>query len=553
MNTLNVGDYLLHRLHQAGIRHLFGVPGDYNLQFLDSVIDHPGITWVGCANELNAAYAADGYGRCNGAAALLTTFGVGELSAINGIAGSYAEYVPVIHIVGAPASHAQQQGDCVHHSLGDGDFGHFLRMAQEVSAASAVLSADNAVAEIDRVIAGALQQHRPGYLLLAVDVAAATVTLPSASASPAPAENRDVAQAFVAAAEHLLAPAQRVALLADFLAARWQLQAPLAELRALRAIPAATLLMGKGVLDEQQPGFVGTYAASGSRETVRAAIEDTDVTLCVGVRFTDTLTAGFTQQLSAQRVIDLQPFHASVAGETFAPLSMAQALAALLPVYQRHCAHWATGVADMPDDAPPAAAAVISQQAFWQAMQRFLQPGDIILADQGTAAFGAAALRLPHDAQLLVQPLWGSIGYTLPATFGAQTAQPDRRVILIIGDGSAQLTIQELGSIQRDGLSPIIFLLNNEGYTVERAIHGAEQRYNDIAQWNWTALPQAMSLNCAAQSWRISETAQLDAVMALLSEARCLSLIEVVMEKQDLPPLLRTVTAALHQRNSHKV
>ena len=176
---------------------------------------------VGCANELNAAYAADGYGRCNGAAALLTTFGVGELSAINGIAGSYAEYVPVIHIVGAPASHAQQQGDCVHHSLGDGDFGHFLRMAQ-VSAASAVLSAENAVAEIDRVIAGALQQHRPGYLLLAVDVAAATVTLPSASASPAPAENRDVAQAFAAAAERLLAPAQRVALLADFLAARWR-------------------------------------------------------------------------------------------------------------------------------------------------------------------------------------------------------------------------------------------------------------------------------------------------------------------------------------------
>ena len=149
--------------------------------------------------------------------------------------------------------------------------------------------------------------------------------------------------------------------------------------------------MGKGVLDEQQPGFVGTYAASGSRETVRAAIEDTDVTLCVGVRFTDTLTAGFTQQLSAQRVIDLQPFHASVAGETFAPLSMAQALAALLPVYQRHCAHWATGEADMPDDAPPAAAAVISQQAFWQAMQRFLQPGDIILADQGTAAFARRA------------------------------------------------------------------------------------------------------------------------------------------------------------------
>ncbi|MBD9642217.1 indolepyruvate decarboxylase [Pantoea sp. PNT02] len=549
MKNPNVGDYLLHRLQQAGIRHLFGVPGDYNLQFLDSVIAHPDIAWVGCANELNAAYAADGYGRCNGAAALLTTFGVGELSAINGIAGSYAEYVPVIHIVGAPASQAQQQGDCVHHSLGDGDFGHFLRMAQEVSVASAVLTAENAVTEIDRVISEALTQHRPGYLLLAVDVAAAEISLPEEKATAAD-NHQQVAVAFADAAERLLAPAQRVALLADFLASRWQLQPQLEVLRQLRAIPAATLLMGKGVLNEQQPGFVGTYAAQGSSEAVRQAIEDTDVTLCVGVRFTDTLTAGFTQNLPAERVIDLQPFQATVAGEVFAPLSMQQALAALTPIYQRHCAHWR--LADVPEceESEQIAAAVISQQAFWQAMQRFLQPGDIILADQGTAAFGAAALRLPQDAQLLVQPLWGSIGYTLPATFGAQTAQPDRRVILIIGDGSAQLTIQELGSMLRDGQQPIIFLINNDGYTVERAIHGAEQRYNDIAQWNWTALPQALSQHCAAQSWRVSETVQLDAVMEQLMRNRRLSLVEVVMDKQDLPPLLRKVTAALHQRNS---
>lgn len=199
------------------------------------------------------------------------------------------------------------------------------------------------------------------------------------------------------------------------------------------------------------------------------------------------------------------------------------------------------------------AAGIITQQAFWQAMQHFLLPGDIILADQGTAAFGAAALQLPEGAQLLVQPLWGSIGYTLPAAFGAQTARPDSRVILIIGDGSAQLTIQELGSMQRDGQRPVIFLLNNDGYTVERAIHGPEQRYNDIARWNWTALPQAMSLEGAAQSWRVSETAQLEAAMAVVSKTARLSLIEVVMEKQDLPPLLRKVTAALHQRNSGAV
>ncbi|WP_419963743.1 indolepyruvate decarboxylase [Pantoea vagans] len=548
MSTFTVGDYLLTRLQEMGIKHLFGVPGDYNLQFLDCVIDHPEISWVGCANELNAAYAADGYARCNGAGALLTTFGVGELSAINGVAGSYAEYLPVIHIVGAPATSAQLQGDCVHHSLGDGDFRHFIRMAAEVSAATAQLTADNATAEIDRVIEHALQARRPGYLSLAVDVAAIEVQPPVQPLNRHQSSSPAARRAFRNAAEQLLALAERVSLLADFLALRWQQQSALAALREKSAIPCASLLMGKGVLDEQQPGYVGTYAGEASAGQVCGQIEQVDVAICVGVRFTDTITAGFTQQFAPERLIDLQPFSASVGGEHFAPLSMADALSELQPLFEHYGQQWQPAIA--PSAVQPAEpAAVISQQAFWQAMQAFLQPGDLILAEQGTAAFGAAALRLPSQAQLVVQPLWGSIGYTLPAAFGAQTADPDRRVILIIGDGSAQLTIQELGSMLRDEQRMIIFLLNNEGYTVERAIHGATQRYNDIAQWNWTALPHALSLQGQAQSWRISETVQLDEVMARLSAPQWLSLVEVVMQKEDLPPLLRKVTACLNQRN----
>ncbi|WP_265332147.1 thiamine pyrophosphate-binding protein, partial [Hafnia alvei] len=133
----SVSDYLLDRLSQAGIQHVFGVPGDYNLRFLDFVTAHADLEWVGCANELNAAYAADGYARCAPAAALVTTFGVGELSAINGTAGSYAEYLPVIHIVGAPNRRSQQKGELLHHTLGDGDYGHFYRMAAEVTCSQA--------------------------------------------------------------------------------------------------------------------------------------------------------------------------------------------------------------------------------------------------------------------------------------------------------------------------------------------------------------------------------------------------------------------------------
>ena len=134
-----VADYLLDRLTDCGADHLFGVPGDYNLQFLDHVIDSPDICWVGCANELNASYAADGYARCKGFAALLTTFGVGELSAMNGIAGSYAEHVPVLHIVGAPGMASQQRGELLHHTLGDGEFRHFYHMSEPITVAQAIL------------------------------------------------------------------------------------------------------------------------------------------------------------------------------------------------------------------------------------------------------------------------------------------------------------------------------------------------------------------------------------------------------------------------------
>ncbi len=171
--TYTIGDYLLDRLVDCGIDRLFGVPGDYNLQFLDHVIAHQDLGWVGCANELNAAYAADGYARIKGAGALLTTYGVGELSALNGVAGSYAEHIPVLHIVGAPSTGAQQRGELLHHTLGDGDFTHFSRMSEQITCTQATLTAGNACHEIDRVLSDMLTHHRPGYLMLPADVAKA--------------------------------------------------------------------------------------------------------------------------------------------------------------------------------------------------------------------------------------------------------------------------------------------------------------------------------------------------------------------------------------------
>lgn len=546
-NPYTVADYLLDRLAGCGIGHLFGVPGDYNLQFLDHVIDHPTLRWVGCANELNAAYAADGYARMSGTGALLTTFGVGELSAINGIAGSYAEYVPVLHIVGAPCSAAQQRGELMHHTLGDGDFRHFYRMSQAISVASSILDEQNACFEIDRVLGEMLAARRPGYIMLPADVAKKTAIPPTeALALPVHEAQSGVETAFRYHARQCLMNSRRIALLADFLAGRFGLRPLLQRWMAETPIAHATLLMGKGLFDEQHPNFVGTYSAGASSKEVRQAIEDADRVICVGTRFVDTLTAGFTQQLPAERTLEIQPY-ASRIGETWFNLPMAQAVSTLRELCLE-CAF-----------APPPTRSAgqpvridkgeLTQESFWQTLQQYLKPGDIILVDQGTAAFGAAALSLPDGAEVVVQPLWGSIGYSLPAAFGAQTACPDRRVILVIGDGAAQLTIQEMGSMLRDGQAPVILLLNNDGYTVERAIHGAAQRYNDIASWNWTQIPPALNAAQQAECWRVTQAIQLAEVLERLARPQRLPFIEVMLPKADLPELLRTVTRALEARN----
>ncbi|WP_080077989.1 alpha-keto acid decarboxylase family protein [Salmonella enterica] len=546
-NPYTVADYLLDRLAGCGIGHLFGVPGDYNLQFLDHVIDLPTLRWVGCANELNAAYAADGYARMSGAGALLTTFGVGELSAINGIAGSYAEYVPVLHIVGAPCSAAQQRGELMHHTLGDGDFRHFYRMSQAISAASAILDEQNACFEIDRVLGEMFAARRPGYIMLPADVAKKTAIPPTQALTlPVHEAQSGVETAFRYHARQCLMNSRRIALLADFLAGRFGLRPLLQRWMVETPIAHATLLMGKGLFDEQHPNFVGTYSAGASSKEVRQAIEDADRVICVGTRFVDTLTAGFTQQLPAERTLEIQPY-ASRIGETWFNLPMAQAVSTLRELCLE-CAF-----------APPPTRSAgqpvridkgeLTQESFWQTLQQYLKPGDIVLVDQGTAAFGAAALSLPDGAEVVVQPLWGSIGYSLPAAFGAQTACPDRRVILIIGDGAAQLTIQEMGSMLRDGQAPVILLLNNDGYTVERAIHGAAQRYNDIASWNWTQIPPALNAAQQAECWRVTQAIQLAEVLERLARPQRLSFIEVMLPKADLPELLRTVTRALEARN----
>ena len=538
-----VGDYLLDRLVELGVSEIFGVPGDYNLEFLDHVVAHPGIRWVGNSNELNAGYAADGYGRLRGMSAVVTTFGVGELSAANAVAGSYAEHVPVVHIVGGPSKDAQGTRRPLHHSLGDGDFEHFFRISREITCAQANLMPATACREIDRVLSEVREQKRPGYILMSTDVARFP-TEPPESALPryTGGTSPRALALFVDAAAELIADHQ-LTVLADLLVHRLHAVPELEELLSADVVRYATLMWGKSLLDESSPNFLGIYAGAASSEAVRAAIEEAPVLVTAGVVFTDMVSGFFSQRIDPARTIDVEQYQSSVAGHVFAPLEMGAALQALARILQRR-PHRAPPPAPTPVPAPedgapaPTRDRQLTQKMVWDRLCVALTPGNVVLADQGTSFYGMADHRLPRGVTFIGQPLWGSIGYTLPAAVGAGVAHPERRTVLLIGDGAAQLTVQELATFSREGLTPVIVVINNDGYTVERAIHGEDAPYNDIAGWNWTDIPNALGVSDHL-AFRAETYGELDdALTAAATNKDRLVLVEVVLPRLEIPSLL---------------
>jgi TPP-dependent 2-oxoacid decarboxylase len=187
----------------------------------------------------------------------------------------------------------------------------------------------------------------------------------------------------------------------------------------------------------------------------------------------------------------------------------------------------------------------LTPDIFWAGLARHLQPRDIIFADQGTAFFGGLGVRLPFGAELIGQPMWASIGYTRPALLGAQLADPSRRALVVIGDGAAQMTIQELGTFFRHDLKPLVFILNNRGYTIERAIHNPNARYHDIANWEWSRIPAAFGADERVLTMRVWTASELDAVLITAANERRMAVVEVHMNVGDRPEFLDRFVAAV--------
>jgi indolepyruvate decarboxylase len=526
-------EYIVQRIANEGVEHCFGVPGDYAFPVCDAVDRNPNIKWIGCSNELNAAYAADGYARARGAAMLSTTYAVGELSAINGVMGAKAERSLVYHVVGMPSYQNQRLRKTIHHTFGDGDFGNFIGISAQATCCHAVINPDNCMLEMERVIAEARRNNQPAYIVVPSDYALAPVT--PTEVRPATLKSNETSlQKAVAAITERLKSAKSVVVLPAFTISRLGLQK---EARAaIEAIgcPFATTSMEKCIIDESHPQFAGMYAGVLSANDTREIVEGAEVVIDLGgISLNDETTTGFTTRLDPARFISIGLNDVRIGGQVFGNVRLADTLAALAklkspaPPYKR-TPEGNPSINGKPSDK-------ITMDALYSRYAKFIRSGDNVVLESGSSSFGVPPMTLSDDVQVHIQMLWGSIGWATGAAFGIALANLKRKTILITGEGSHQLTANEIGNMGRFGANPIILCLNNDGYMVERALEpNPDWSYNDLAKWRYADLPHA--LGCT--DWftaRVETLGELDAALKAARESKSGAYIEVIGGRMDMP------------------
>lgn len=321
-NKIPLGRYMWERIHQIGVDTIFGVPGDFNLQFLDQIFHVDGLKWTGNQNELNASYAADGYARIkNVPGCFVTTHGVGELSALNGIAGSMSENVKVIHVVGQTTRAMQKNHMMIHHSIGSKPNHQVYNKASEGLrfAAAELWDIENAPSEIDRVLRECVIKSGPVYIFLPLDLSAELVdkSLLDKKIDLAPQVDEKAQEKAINAITSAIAEAKQPTVVVDALVHRFGAIKEAQQVVKKLNVPFFSTNMGKGIVDETEETFVGVWNGEVSTPGVKEVAKAADLVITLGYVPCDTNTAGFSRQLDEKKVIHINPFDVVVSPPTY--------------------------------------------------------------------------------------------------------------------------------------------------------------------------------------------------------------------------------------------
>jgi len=536
---VTIGSYLASRLVEVGIKHYFSVPGDYNLVLLDELLKNPELTMVSCCNELNGGYAADGYARANGIAAQVVTFSVGGLSALNGTAGSYAEDMPVIVISGGPNTNSEVENQVLHHTPGIVSYGYQRDIFSHITASAVIIKhLKNAPYLIDETISTCISERKPVYIEVPCNMASQYIPAPHKRnfLSRVKSDPHALKGAVKAAADFLNSAAKPLVVTGE------ELRACCAEYSFEKLLKAsnyafASMPGAKGYVSEDHPNYIGTYWGPVSSPGTNEIVESANVYLFAGSRFTDYTTCGFSDLINPDKLIHAGRDFVRLPNVTYNKVMISEFLEELakevkpndssLKAYKRIKMEFAPEPPVKKDEP-------ITTRRLFSQVQNLLDSNTTVIAETGDSWFNCMKLELPEGSKFELQMQYGSIGWSVGATLGYSLGSgKGRRVLAFIGDGSFQLTAQELSTMIRYEIDPIIFLLNNGGYTIEVEIHDGP--YNNIKNWDYAGLMEVFNAG-EGKGWsqRVSTEGELQmAIKKAYSNKRGPSLIEVMLERDD--------------------
>ncbi len=538
-----IGGYLIQRLQDYGIEHVFGIPGDFVLQFYSMLTESP-VEVVGCTREDNAGFAADAYARVHGMGATCVTFSVGGLSMCNSIAGAYAEKSPVVVISGAPGVDERRSDPLLHHRVRD--FNTQREVFEKITVASASLDDPlTAFREIDRCLAACARYSRPVYLELPRDRVRTKGLYPYKPSEDKPVSDKLALQEAIDEAREMINACKKPVIIAGVEMHRFGLGDEVVKLAEMHQMPMCATLLGKSVVSERHPLYLGIYEGAMCRESVRKFVEDSDCIILLGTFMTDIDLGIYTAKLDIGKCIYVTSDLLQIRHHHFNEVLLADFVKGLIKA----------------DLAPPKRAipaqcrreemkfvlqpeAKVTTKRLFSRINEMLDEHMVVVADVGDCLFGAAELSIYRDTEFLSPAYYTSMGFAIPAALGAQFADQNLRPIVLVGDGAFQMTCLELSTAMRYGFNPIVLVLNNKGYGTERFLH--EGPFNDIPNWNYHRMPDLLG---AGWGFEVHTEGDLDkALRAALQNRDKFSLLNVHLEKTDVSPALERLARNLAKR-----
>ena len=542
-HAATIGEYLIERLHAIGVRHIFGIPGDYILG-LYKMLEASPIELVGVTKEDSAGFAADAYARVNGIGCVAVTYCVGGLSLCNSIAGAYAEKSPVIVLGGSPGMNERDRNPLLHHKVKG--FETQFEVMEKLTVASTVLHDPvTAFAEIDWVLTAAQRYKRPVYIELPRDMLDVRQVMPHRVQAGIPPSDPEALREALDEACRLLTQAERPMILADVEIHRFDLQDELLSLAEEARLPIATTILGKSVISEAHPLFAGVYEGAMGREEVTTFVEDSDCLLMLGCFLTDINLGIFTAKLDPSRSInatseDLQiRYHHYrdvrlddfIRGLRERKLKLADPL---VPVRQAaKIDHFSS------DPSTP-----VTSASMFARLNAILDETMVVIADIGDALFGSADLVMSRRTEFISPAYYTSMGFAIPAAVGAGIANRDSRPLVVVGDGAFQMTGMELSTVVRQKLNPIVIVMNNKGYTTERFL--LEGSFNDIQNWAYHKVPDVVGGGLGLEVRTLGELD--DALARAIANTASFSLLNVHLDPHDRSPALERLAQKLRSR-----